>query len=47
MYNLRFPYVSKEEAGRYRVSLSDAISKNNDSARTVDANLVVKGKLEI
>ena len=44
VYNLRFLSVSKEDAGLYRVSLTDAISKNNNKARTADAILVVKGK---
>ena len=43
LFNLRFPSVSKEDAGLYRVSLTDAISANNNTARIADATLMVKG----
>ena len=45
-YNLRFPSVSKEDAGLFKVSLTDAISPNNNTARTADAHLIVKSKSE-
>ena len=42
-YNLRFPTVSKEDAGLYTVSLTDAISASNNTARTANTTLMVKG----
>ena len=42
-FNLRFPTVSKEDAGLYRLSLTDAISGNKSHARVATTTLLVQG----
>ena len=42
-FNLRFPTVSKEDAGLYRVTLNDASRECENRTRSADTELLVQG----